>query len=207
MALRKAGVSRGEPSSLLDVDSGLSDPQLTTLLHEESRKRHEGRTELLRIWHHEFDLRQHQTAKRFEATIPKSRVPLAIGDKVMFANDGIKRKMQDQVSGPLVLSQKLGAHTWKVTEEGSSRTFIFHDRRLRKIEDSCDLPELLPPLVSKIESDGDSSSIVAPHTIIPSPDPQSTHHRPRQDRDKSLLQSISGPSRSDRVRRGGMNRK
>jgi len=102
-----------EPSSLIDVDSGLSDPLLTPLVHEESRKRHERRTELLRIWHHEVDLRQHQTAERFEATIPKSRVPLAIGDKVMFANDGIKRKMQDQASGPFVLSQKLGAHTWK----------------------------------------------------------------------------------------------
>jgi hypothetical protein len=196
-----------EPTPLIDVDSGIADPLLTPLVHEESRKRHERRTELLRIWHHEFDLRQNQAAERFEATIPKSRVPLATGDKVMFANDVIKRKMQDQASGPFILSQQLGAHTWKVTEEGSSRTFIFHDRRLRKIEDSSDLPELLPPLIPSIASNGDSSSQVAPHTIIPSIVSQPTHHRPRQDREESFLQSISGPSRSGRVRRGSMNRK
>ncbi len=61
-----------EPSTLVDTESGLADPLSAPLVKEESRRRHARRTDLLRIWDHEFEQRQHHAAERFEATIPKS---------------------------------------------------------------------------------------------------------------------------------------
>ena len=200
-----------EPATLIDVETGLPDPLSAPLVNEESNQRHARRNELLRIWHHEFELRQNQAADRFEATIPKSRRPLALGDKVMFANDTIKRKMQDQASGPFILLEQLGVHTWKVLEEATSRPFIFHDRRLRKIETTDDLPDLLPPLIPQVKREDilyspDTSSAKNTTTTSHSNTTKAST-RPRPDREETFLQSISGPSRSGRVRRGSMNRK
>ena len=131
-------------------------------------------------------------------------------NRVMFANDSIKRKMQDQASGPFILLEQLGAHTWKVIEEDTC-SFVFHDRRLRKIDHGDHLPDLRPPLISSVEPEDILSSPTGQtdtteNTTLSHSNNTIISTRPRLDREQSFLNSISGPSRSGRVRRGSMNR-
>jgi hypothetical protein len=170
-------------------------------VNAEATRRATFRDELLRIWKFEFDKRQVEAAKRFETTIPGNRVPLQIGDEVYFANDIIKAKMKDQASGPFTLIQKMGVHTWQVIEIATKKKFIFHDRKLRKVE-QVELPPLRSPIVDSIHAPQESPKTTerVQGTV------RDKEMRSRRISEAEFLASIKGSSRYGRERRGSMNR-
>jgi hypothetical protein len=190
-----------ESVEVVDEEGG-EDPFTTALALEEAKKRNEEREKFLILWAEEFEKRQDLTAERSEAMIPKNRVKLEVGDQVMFAKDIIKKKFSNQCDGPFTIVQRLGTQTWKVKENKSGKIFVFHSRRLRRL-DSTDIDSMLTPeaeepevpmqVQERDESQGETFSTV-------------DRSRPVIKKVRFVDEIEGSVSRYGRVRRGSMSR-
>ena len=131
-----------------------------------------------------------------------------IDDRVMFATDKIKKKFGDQCQGPFRIIEQLGSQTWKVLEERSGKIFVFHARRLLKIEEE----EVEGLLTSELPVRETASTTRVVDTLagkaVVEDNQASTTLRPRQlNKEERFLNTVGGASRYGRVRRGSMSRK
>lgn len=126
----------------------------------------------------------------------------------MFASGAIKKKFQDQCTGPFTLTAHSGSQAWHVLEDNTGKKFILHSRRLRKFDlDDGGEPVEKPPPGSPVQLPPPRSPVQLPPLLpLTSPLPAenlqpSTRPRPE---DRFLHNLHGSVSLTGRVRKGSM---